>query len=149
MSIRFRTLAVSAVLSILAAACQPAMRSAALTTVDTDSWTQPPRREAPSNSVTGAELRATGQPALDEALRRTRANLLRATLVGSTGKPVAVSPSVYVDGSYLGGIDALGLVPPDAVVEIRRLSPSAARDWFGAACPCAGGVLLVTSRRGR
>jgi hypothetical protein len=58
-----------------------------------------------------------------------------------------VAPSVYVDGVLTGATDVLRMIPVSAVIEVRRLSASAAHDRFGTACPCAGGALLVTTRR--
>ena len=55
------------------------------------------------------------------------------------------SASVYANDSYVGGLEALRLIPVGAVEDMRYLTPSAARSWFGMFCPCAGGVILVTT----
>jgi hypothetical protein len=57
--------------------------------------------------------------------------------------------SVYVNDAYVGGLDALRLIPIDAVTDARYLTPTAARSWFGMSCRCTGGVILVSTHNER
>ena len=81
---------------------------------------------------------------LDDALRRLRPEWFRLPGSGRQAAEPAIV-SVYVDLVYAGGVDALRLVPVPAVRGVRYLTPSAARDRFGTGCPCAGGVILVST----
>jgi len=51
-----------------------------------------------------------------------------------------------VNDAYVGGLEALRLIPIDAVTDARYLTAFAARSWFGMFCPCAGGVIVVSTR---
>jgi hypothetical protein len=82
---------------------------------------------------------------LDEAVRRLRPEWLRASpSARQSAEPGAAS--VYTRDSYVGGLEALRLIPIAAVEEMRYLTPTAARSWFGMFCRCAGGVIVVTTR---
>lgn len=58
-----------------------------------------------------------------------------------------IRPAVYVDETYAGGPEELRFVPLTRVVELNFLASSAARDQIGPSCRCAGGVILVRTRR--
>jgi hypothetical protein len=64
-----------------------------------------------------------------------------------TGEPARAS--VYSDGIYSGETDVLRTIPPEVVVDARYLPPVEARNRFGSACHCAGGVILVRTRTDR
>ena len=82
---------------------------------------------------------------LDEAVRRLRPEWLR-TSPSARQSAEPGSASVYARDSYVGGLEALWLIPVGAVDEMRYLTPTAARSWFGMFCRCAGGVIVVTTR---
>lgn len=54
--------------------------------------------------------------------------------------------SVYTDGMYSGEVDVLRTIPTEVVIDARFLPPVEARNRFGSACHCAGGVILVRTR---
>jgi hypothetical protein len=111
--------------------------------------TIPPGSGPPSSltQIAGTELRNANGTNVEDALRQFRPEFLRANTAydGRSMRPIA--PSVYVDGVLTGTTDVLRMIPVSAVIEVRRLSASAAHDRFGTACRCAGGALLVTTRR--
>lgn len=81
---------------------------------------------------------------LDDALRHLRPDWFRLPVAASlTAEPALVS--VYINLVYAGSVNSLRLVPVSAVRGVRYLRPSAARDRFGPSCPCAGGVILVST----
>ena len=90
------------------------------------------------------DLSTLDRMSLDDALRRLRPEWFR---LPASPPPAAERTivSVYVNLVYAGGVDALRLVPVSAVRGVRHLTPSAARDRFGPGCPCAGGVILVST----
>jgi hypothetical protein len=59
-----------------------------------------------------------------------------------------VPPSVYLDGRFAGGPEALGRIPLAVVIEIRYLIAMAAKSEFGSYCPCDAGVILVRTGAG-
>ena len=81
---------------------------------------------------------------LDDAVRRLRPEWLRVSPTDRQQAERGVA-SVYANGSYVGGLEALRLIPVRAVEEMRYLMPTAARSWFGMLCPCTGGVIVVTT----
>ena len=60
------------------------------------------------------------------------------------GRPPVIS--VFVNGSYSGGLDALRLIAPDAVASARFLQPTEAITTLGAHY-AADGVIMVQLRR--
>jgi len=106
----------------------------------------PVRRSPSASSIDGGELTATEATSLRDALMRTRPEFLRTSpTVGGSGAETA-APSVYIDGRYAGAPDALTLVSVSQVQEVRFFRPASARLTFGSFCPCAGGVIAVTTR---
>ena len=105
-----------------------------------------PRARGASDVLTADELaRADVQTTVD-GVRRLRPEFLRPTQVVGTDGPVHVYPSVYLNSQYAGHAEALGLIALDAVQQIRFVRAAAARYWWGALCPCAGGVIYVRTK---
>jgi hypothetical protein len=73
---------------------------------------------------------------------RLRPEILRARRVAAGA---AARPSVYVDGTYLGGTDILSLVPLAAVREVAYLTPALAHDRYGSSCPCDAGAIVIAT----
>lgn len=98
---------------------------------------------AAGTSVGREELIATGPLTLREALTRTRPAFLRSTnpIVREGESSV---PIVYVDERKLGGLDILELIQVGEVAQVRFLTPTAARIFYGSGCGCANGVIAVT-----
>ena len=65
---------------------------------------------------------------------------------GTTGG-VSALPTVYVNGIYVGNVDVLTSILLDEVQDIRFIKAWQARHWWGPACPCAGGVIHVRTKR--
>ncbi len=105
----------------------------------------PVGRQSPSDRVVRQDLASMTELPLDEAIRRLRPEWLRASPAGRQSAEPG-SASVYARDSYVGGLEALRLIPTRAVEEMRYLTPTAARAWFGMLCRCAGGVIVVTTR---
>jgi hypothetical protein len=108
-----------------------------------------PRADVPSDVITAADLHDVVAANTAEAVRRLRPNFVRPSPVPGSMQGDYASPSVYVDGNYLGGIDALDLVHLDEVEEIRFIRANAAKNWWGGSCPCAVGVIHVRTRHAR
>lgn len=105
----------------------------------------PVGRQAASDRVTPQELAALSDVNLEEALRRARPEWMRPSPTNRQAAEPGVA-SVYVNDAYVGGLDALRLIPVDAVTDARYLTPSAARSWFGMFCRCSGGVIRISTR---
>lgn len=105
----------------------------------------PVGRQSTSDRVARDELAPLANVNFEDALRRLRPEWMRpAPTMREASEPGVAS--VYVNESYVGGLDALRLIPIEAVTNARYLTPTAARSWFGMFCPCAGGVILVSTR---
>jgi hypothetical protein len=85
----------------------------------------------------------------EDELMQLRPDFLRPNPTGRVPVGAVARPSVYIDNSYVGAVDALQLVPAASVTEVVLLPPSAAHDRFGAYCACDAGVLMVTTRHTR
>lgn len=105
----------------------------------------PVGRQSSSDHVVPQDLAALTDLNLEDALRRIRPEWMRPI---PTMRQVAEPgvASVYLNDAYAGGLDALRLIPIEAVISARYLTPTAARSWFGMFCQCAGGVILVSTR---
>ena len=140
-----QALALSILVGSLAAtsACAPAVAASQRTSFE-QRRLAPVGRQSPSDRLARQDLASITELSLDEAVRRLRPEWLR---VSPSARQSAEpgSASVYANDSYVGGLEALRLIPVGAVEEMRYLTPSAARSWFGMFCPCAGGVILVTT----
>ena len=126
------------------AACGPAIAASASTPYEQRALA-PVGRQSSSDRVARSELAPLSELTFEEALRRLRPEWLRPSPTTRQASEPGVA-SVYVNDAYVGGLDALRLIPMDAVTDARYLTPSAARSWFGMFCPCAGGVILVSTR---
>lgn len=104
----------------------------------------PVGRQSPSDRLARQDLASMTELSLDEAVRRLRPEWLRVSPSARQSAEQGLA-SVYANDSYVGGLEALRLIPVGAVEEMRYLTPSAARSWFGMFCPCAGGAILVTT----
>lgn len=96
--------------------------------------------------LTADELRTSQEFTALQALRQLRPEFL---LVNSRsrGRMTAEGLSVFKNGNYFGGLDALDTILTAEVVEIQRLSEARARELFGWRCSCDGGVITVETRR--
>ena len=108
-----------------------------------------PRADVPSDVITVADLRSVAASNTGEAVRRLRPSFVRPSAIPGNMDGALATPSVYVDGSYLGGLEALELVLIDEVNEIRFIRANAAKNWWGSSCPCAVGVIHVRTKHAR
>jgi hypothetical protein len=108
-----------------------------------------PRARGMSDVLTAGELARAEVRTTVDAVRRLRPEFLRATQVVGVDGPMEVYPSVYLNGQYAGRPETLGLIALDAIEEIRYVRAAQARDWWGASCPCAGGVIYVRTKVAR
>jgi len=108
-----------------------------------------PRADAPSDAITVTDLRSVAAANTGEAVRRLRPSFVRPNPIPGNVDGALATPSVYVDGNYLGGLEALELVQIDEVKEIQFVRANAARNWWGASCPCAVGVIHVRTQHAR
>lgn len=107
------------------------------------------RQDARARRVGEDELRSLADQSLAQALMQLRPDFLRPNPAGHLPGGAVARPSVYMDNTYVGAVDALQLVPVAWVTEVVLLRPSAAHDRFGSYCPCDAGVLMVTMRHTR
>lgn len=105
----------------------------------------PVGRQSTSDRLGRQELAPLAALGFEEALRRLRPEWMRLSPTTRQSAEPGVA-SVYVNDAYVGGLDALRLIPINAVTDARYLTPTAARSWFGMFCRCAGGVILVSTR---
>jgi hypothetical protein len=98
--------------------------------------------------LSAAELVQARVTTTADGVRQLRPNFLQGIRTISGGAIVDVAPSVFLNGSYAGGVEALELVSLDAVNEIRFIRPAQAHDFWGSSCPCNGGVIHVRTKRG-
>jgi hypothetical protein len=101
-----------------------------------------------SNHLTGSELREIPALSTLDAVQKLRPAFLRASSRSVSGIDRG-EPSVYVNGVYNGDVSLLNTIPLMQIREISFLNPAEARIRLGAACPCGGGVLLVSTARER
>jgi hypothetical protein len=126
---------------LVASACvDPAVRPAS--SLDYSVAPQPLR----GNTVDLEALSSAGSASLYETLVKLRPEWFRVnpTMRHATEPARAVA---YIDDVYSGELTTLAFVPAVAVIEVRYLPPSQARDVFGSACRCAGGVVRVFTRQ--
>ena len=128
------------IVPLLASACGPAVAS----TYEQRALV-PVGRQSSSDRVARAELAPLADLTFEEALRRLRPEWLRPSPTTRQAAEPGVA-SVYLNDAYAGGLDALRLIPIEAVISARYLTPTAARSWFGMFCQCTGGVILVSTR---
>ena len=93
------------------------------------------------------DLTRAGSSSLGDVVRRLRPEWTR--INPTLRQPSAPQQaSVYLEQSYLGGLDVLALVQASEAGSVEYLTPMAARGRFGAACPCAAGVIVIRKRDG-
>jgi hypothetical protein len=109
---------------------------------------EPSRIGRASDVLTATEMFDARIRTTWDGVRQLRPNFLQGVRTISGGAIMNVAPSVYLNGSYVGGAEALETVALDAVSEIRFIRPMQAHDFWGASCPCNGGVILVRTKRG-
>jgi hypothetical protein len=111
---------------------------------------RPERQRDPRTVLTGEQIRETGSPSVFDAIQSLRPEWLRTRGVGSmretprgTGTlsasgqieidvdPGIPSIRVYLDDSFLGGVDELRLVSPGMVGDVRFLDTAEATQRWG------------------
>lgn len=105
----------------------------------------PVGRQSSSDHVAPQELATVTDGNLEDALRRIRPEWMRPSPTTRQAAEPGLA-SVYLNDAYAGGLDALRLIPIEAVTSARYLTPTAARSWFGMFCRCNGGVILISTR---
>ena len=93
-----------------------------------------------------AEIANIGLQTVQDVVLRLRPEWLRSNPTWRGTGDSQARASVYTDGIYSGEIDVLQTIPTGAVIDARYLPPVEARNRFGSACHCAGGVILVRTR---
>ena len=99
-----------------------------------------------SETLTADELMKADVQTTAEAVRRLRPEFLRTTQVVGVDGPSRAYPTVYLNGTYAGRVEALELIALGAVEEIRFFRPAQAKEQWGSYCQCAGGVISVRTR---
>jgi len=99
-----------------------------------------------ANVITESEIQGANVNNAYEAIQRLRPAMLRGRGSASSNDQSGTQGLVvYVDGSPLGGVQALGNISALNVREIRYLNASDATTRFGTGHPV--GAILVTTRR--
>lgn len=102
---------------------------------------------ARSDLLTATELRELHPLTTFDGVRRLRPEFIRPSVAVVGNEATRVTPSVFLNGIYAGGLDVLETIPLDAVEEIRYLRPSRAYDLWGLSCRCNGGAIEVKTKR--
>ena len=95
--------------------------------------------------LTRSDLAATNAETVVEAIARLRPEFLL-----GHARPPAVGRAqiaLYVNDTYEGDISLLNTIPLSEIREVSLLQPTDALLRFGVMCRCAGGVILVNTRR--
>jgi hypothetical protein len=144
----FPRAALTTAIAILSAGCASApLHSTPLSIERVADAKEPPRYGRSSDVLTATELLDARVTTTAAGVRQLRPNFLQG-MRAMTGTGMAdVAPSVYLNGGYVGGVDALDAIGLDAVEEIRLIRPAQAHDFWGSSCPCNGGVILVRTKR--
>jgi hypothetical protein len=109
---------------------------------------EPARYGSTSETLTANELLTANVTSTQEGVRRRRPEFLRPVLLPTPDMgTVQTYPSVYLNGVYAGGVDALERVPLSVVDEIRFVRASQAKDRWGSYCPCNAGVIAVRTKK--
>jgi hypothetical protein len=109
---------------------------------------EPSRFGSSSETLTAAELLASKATSTPDGVRRLRPEFLRPSLLPTPdARTVSTFPSVYLNGVYAGGIEALDNIPLNVVQEIRFVRAPQAKDWWGSYCPCNAGVITVRTKK--
>ena len=135
-----RCLTVTAV-ALAPLACAPrGTPSVAVTRGNTEVATTAPRYRLSEGDLSNAR-----ESTLDAVVRRLRPEWLRINPVLRQPGPPQFA-SVYLDNSYLGGLEVLSLVQVSEARSIEYLTAMAARGRFGASCQCGAGVIVIHER---
>ena len=144
----FSSIAQACVLAMLSAGCASgSMHTSELSLERAAPSNEPARYGRPSDVLTAAELSQARALSTADGVRQLRPTFLQATRTIAGGSIVAVAPAVFMNGAYIGGVDALETVTLGAVDEIRFIRPVQAHDFWGSSCPCNGGVIHVRTKR--
>lgn len=109
--------------------------------------TAPALSDGPRGLYIGrTEIAGVGQETLQDVVLRLRPDWLRWNPTSRMNADQSARASVYTDGSYSGETEILRTIPTEVVIDARYLPPVEARNRFGSACHCAGGVILVRTR---
>ena len=119
----------------LCAACGPASRSGSPSTQPTQIH----------NVLSEADLQSARERTLYEVILRLRPSFYRSRQVRSSSTPTPEPVHVFIDGTRAEGIDALKLIPPTQVREVRFYEPQDANVRFGTGHH--GGLIAVTTIR--
>jgi hypothetical protein len=93
-----------------------------------------------------AEIAKLEHETLQDVVLRLRPDWLRWNPTSRANVDPSARASVYTDGIYSGETDVLRTIPTEVVIDARYLPPVEARNRFGSACHCAGGVISVRTR---
>jgi hypothetical protein len=100
---------------------------------------------ATRNLITADDIKRVGATTALEAIQRLQPNMLEKKRgPSSINFEDQAQIMVYVDGSRLGGIEALTLIQSAAIVEIRFLSASEATIRYGTGN--AAGAIVITTK---
>jgi hypothetical protein len=99
---------------------------------------------APANVITAPELDQAGARNAYDAIREIRPEMLRTRSSGSLMLFSASKPSVAIDNTVIGGVEALRGIPTDSVTRIEYVSEWHATKAFGPGFD--NGLMLVTMR---
>lgn len=109
---------------------------------------EPSRISSASATLTAEELLTAKVTSTHEGVRRLRPDFLRPLLLPTPDAgTVQTYPSVYLNGIYAGGVEALESVPLNVVDEIRFIRAPQAKDWWGSYCRCDAGVIAVRTKK--
>lgn len=109
---------------------------------------EPSRFGSSSETLTAAELLTANATSTPDGVRRLRPEFLRPALLPTPDAgTVRTYPSVYLNGVYAGGVEALETVPLSVVEEIRFVRAPQAKDWWGSYCQCNAGVIAVRTKK--
>ena len=97
-----------------------------------------------SNELSRAEIETANVATAYDAVQRLRPQYLRSRGKSSINRPAQFA-AVFLDGTPVGGLDALRRISAAAVGSIRYLSGSEATQRFGTGYE--GGAILVETRR--
>lgn len=95
--------------------------------------------------LTASDLAKTQATSTLDAIERSRPDFLRTSNRAAMVERNTL-PSVYLDGHFVGGLDALNTVPLNVVREVVFMHPNEARERLGSRCECGGGVVAIRTR---
>jgi hypothetical protein len=92
-----------------------------------------------------ADISIAATESVDDLVRQLRPDWLRA---GPTQRQGGDSQhaAIFVDQTFLGGLETLKLVQSAEAESVEYLTPMAARGRFGPTCACPGGAIVISRR---